>query len=181
MNFARGVAVLKVVEQSNAEVTAPPPRGCALAESPLVKHNIILAVARHQSLGLGMMIGNIRRDAAAERSVGAKAPWPLDDGSEWIEHGWFGIGIGDPAPESCSALSEVSVTRIMGSPWFNLEGEVVGVASWEVKDKADQFSVGFAAPASSVRAVADYVRTKGGRDPLVMDTWIHAHVFYGDH
>lgn len=98
----------------------------------------------------------------------------------WIEHGWFGIGIGHPAPALAPAVTEVSATRIMGSPWFNLQGEVVGVASWDVKDRVDELSVCFAAPAASIRTVAEYVKTKGGDDPLVMDTWIGSHVFYGD-
>ena len=136
-------------------------------------------MARHQSLGLAMMVGNARGE---KRGVGARAPWPLDDGAGWIEHGWFGVGIGDPEPGRCGELREVSVSKIMGSPWFNMEGEVVGVASWEVKDEADRFSVGFAAPASSVRAVAEYVETKGREDPIVMDSWVDGHVYYGqDH
>ena len=70
----------------------------------------------------------------------------------------------------------------MGSPWFNMEGEVVGVASWEVKDETDRFSVGFAVPASSVRAVAEYVKMKGREEPIVMDSWVDGHVYYGqDH
>ncbi|KAL1547795.1 hypothetical protein AAHA92_16108 [Salvia divinorum] len=175
LDFARGIALLQVVEQS--EETPPAcSRGCKLTDSPPQKDSVLLAVARHQSLGLAMMVGNVR----GERSVGAKAPWPLDDGAGWIEHGWFGVGIGDPEPGRCGELREVSVARIMGSPLFNMEGEVVGVASWEVKDEADRFSVGFAAPASSLRAVAEYVKTKGREDPIVMDSWVDGHVFYGE-
>lgn len=171
--------MLEVVHHPAFDQPAPP-RGCAVAVFPPGKDDILLAVAQHQGLGFGMMIGNVRGGGGAERSVRSKAPWPLDDDLGWIEHGWFGVGIGDPAPASAPAMTEVSATRIVGSPWFNLQGEVVGVASWEAKDKGGELSVGFAAPAASIREVAEYVKRKGGDDPLVMDTWIGSHVFYGE-
>lgn len=48
--------MLEVVPQPGFE----PPRGCAVAESPPCKDDILLAVSRHQSVGFGMMIGNVR-------------------------------------------------------------------------------------------------------------------------
>lgn len=176
MSFAKDVAVLEVVQPAGAAA----PRGCAVAESPVDKEGILLAISRHQSLGLAMMLGNVR-GGVGERSVRATAPWPLDDGLGWIEHGWLGLGISDPVPGS-SGLTNTLATRIAGSPWFNLEGEVVGVSSWEAKDEADEFSVGFAAPALSISSVVDYVKTKGPHDPIVMDRWIGSdHVMiYGD-
>lgn len=170
MSFAKDVAVLEVVQPAGGEAAAEPPRGCVVAESPADKDSILVAISRHPSLGLAMMLGNVR-GGVGERSVRVKAPWPLEDELGWIEHGWLGLGISDPAPGR-SAFTNTLATRIAGSPWFNLEGEVVGVSSWEAKDEADEFSVGFAAPALSISSVVDYAKTKGPHDPIVVDRWI---------
>ncbi|KAI3443605.1 hypothetical protein Pfo_000270 [Paulownia fortunei] len=174
VNFVKDLAVLKVVKP---EETLFP--HCALANSMPHKEDILMAIAhRHKFV---IMLGNVR--AIGEKTIRAKAPWPLDDELGWMEHDWFMFDSGNPPRGStlfnCREKVTGSISRVTGSPWLNLHGEVVGIASWEVTDEPAHFSVGFAVPSLCIRAVMDYAKTKGPEDPIVMDSWIDAHVISG--
>ncbi|KAK6120391.1 hypothetical protein DH2020_045871 [Rehmannia glutinosa] len=176
VNFDHDLAVLKVVK----------PEGkfsphCKLASALPRKEDILMAVANQHNIGFAIMLGNVR--AIGEKTIRTKAPWPLDNELGWLEHDWCMFDGGKPPPGStlfnCGEKVTGSITRVTGSPWFNLHCEVVGIASWEVRDEPAHFSVGFAVPPLCIRTMLDYVKAKGPEDPVVMDRWIDAHVVLG--
>ncbi|GFP79432.1 hypothetical protein PHJA_000086700 [Phtheirospermum japonicum] len=171
VNFANDLAVLKVVKPGGP---FPPHR--ALSSSVPRKDDILMAISHRQNSESVIVLGNVR--AIGDRAVRTKAPWPLDDELGWMEHDWFAFGGGKP-PINCGEKVTGSITKVTGSPWFNLHSEVVGIASWEVKDEPAHFSVGFAVPSLYIRTVLNYAKTKGPEDPIVMDRWIDAHVAPG--
>lgn len=77
------------------------------------------------------------------------------------------------------------VIKMSGSPLFNLSGEVVGLASWAMKDAMkDEDAAGSsevnAVPVSNIWPVIDYAKTKGPEDPIVMDSGINEVVLSSD-
>ncbi|KAH6828504.1 hypothetical protein C2S53_013752 [Perilla frutescens var. hirtella] len=174
VNFASDVAVLKV------EGTSLP--ACQLAESPPEKESILMSVCHARKEGWSISVANVR--AVGQKTIKAKAPWPLDDELAWLEHDWLVFYRGPPPPSSilfnCEEKVTGSVTKFSGSPWFNLYGEVVGVSSWVLRDDPASFSVGYAAPISNILPVVEYAKTKGPEDPIVMDSWISIQVVAED-
>lgn len=177
VNFVSDVAVLKVVMP---EETLFP--HCLIANSLPRKDDILIGFPHEGSPVPVIKFGNVR--AIGEKTIRAKAPWPLDNELGWMEHDWSMFGGGNPPPLGTLLNSREkvtgSITRVTGSPWFNLHGEVVGIASWEVTDQPAQFSVGFAVPPLSIRSVVEYAKTKQPEDPVVMDSWIDSHMLPGD-
>ncbi|KAL6548130.1 hypothetical protein OROHE_009192 [Orobanche hederae] len=172
VSFAKDLAVLEVVKPEGGSFPH-----CALASSLPGKDDILMAIGYRKKFELVTMLGNVR--ANGEKTIRTRAPWPLDDELGWLEHDWFMFDGGKPPPGSTLSNSGEkvtgSITKVTGSPWFNLYCEVVGIASWEVTDEPARFSVGFAVPASCIRTVLDYAKTKGPEDPIVMDSWLDAH------
>lgn len=180
VSFARDVAVLRVVDRGG-----PLLRSCPTAASPPEKESLLISISydiEDQENGWGGCLANVR--SAARRTIKSKAPWPLDDESPWLEHDWMMFHRGPPPPSSvlfnCKEKVTGSITKLSGSPWFNLYGELVGIASWVMRDDPACFSVGYAAPLSSIRAVVEYAETKGAEDRVVMDRWIESEVIAGD-
>ncbi|KAL3642891.1 hypothetical protein CASFOL_013706 [Castilleja foliolosa] len=171
VNFANDLAILKVVKPEGAFSSH-----CALSSSVPRKDDILMAIShRHKSESV-IVLGDVR--AIREKTVITKAPWPLDDELRWIEHNLFMFGDGKPQINPGEKVTG-SITKVTGSPWFNLHSEVVGIASWEVKGEPAHCSVGFAVPSLYIRTVLAYAKSKGVEDPIVMDRWIDAHVAPG--
>lgn len=127
-------------------------------------------------------MANVR--SVGKKTIKAMAPWPLEDGLAWIEHDWLAFYRGPPPPSSVLFNSKEtqtgSLSKLSGSPWFNLYGELVGMASWVLRDDPAAFSVGYAAPLSNIWPVVEYAKAKGANDPVVMDSWIKSEVIGGD-
>lgn len=172
VSFARDVAVLRVVGRRDLPVIPA-------AGSPPEKESILMSISYHQEDGWGISAANVRA-AVGRRTVKAAAPWPLDDGAAWMEHDWMVFHRGPPPPSSVvfSAKEKVigAITKLNGSPWFNLYGELVGISSWVLRDDPASFSVGYAAPLCNIWPVVEYAKTKGAEDPIVMDKWIKTEV-----
>lgn len=180
VSFARDVAVLRVVDRGGPLLPY-----CPTAASPPDKESLLMSISydlEDQESGWGGSLANVR--SAAGRTIKSKAPWPLDDGLPWLEHDWLMFHGGPPPPSSvlfnCKEKVTGSITKLSGSPWFNLYGELVGIASWVLRDDPACFSVGYAAPLSSIRAVVEYAETKGAEDRIVMDRWIESEVTAAD-
>lgn len=150
VNFARDVAVLEVVETKGK---LPPP--CALADAVAAVKTNLLRIARREKYSV-LSILRVR-----QRTDRAEAPWPLDGELEWVDYGG-----GDGA-----------LLPVCGSPWFNFQREIVGMASWDA-ETADGRTISYVVPPSGIRSVVEYAKNKGANDPIVMDTWINnAHPF----
>ncbi|KAL7136793.1 hypothetical protein ABFS83_10G054500 [Erythranthe nasuta] len=169
--FSHDVAVLEVVDV--------PPEGtwftpCSIAKSPPEKGGVVMGAVHLADMQFGMMPGHVR--AVGEKTVKSKAPWPLDDGSGWVEFDNRQFYGGYPRSWSDLFTSKEAITGIRppltGSPLFNGDGEFFGVASWGVTEKGTQHSVTYGASLLQIMAALEYAKNKKPDDPIVMDTWI---------
>ncbi|KAH6817913.1 hypothetical protein C2S51_001516 [Perilla frutescens var. frutescens] len=164
VSFSSDVAVLKVEEGSSPMHVFP----LAAGPEPEIDSILISESYWYDQVSIANVL------AVRRKSIRAKAPWPLDDQAAWIE-----MSLHQEPPPVTSLFFESREKNISGSismrgsPWFNLDGDLVGVASWVVTYNSASFSVGYAAPVSVIRHVVDYAKAKGPHDPVVMDRWIN--------
>ncbi|KAL7095846.1 hypothetical protein ACP275_10G048100 [Erythranthe tilingii] len=200
VNYASNVAVLKVVAVA-AAATPPPPETTTpcqhhsmakfkpfpplpfphytMANFSPKRGDCIMVMMDLRSMHFGYLAGHVRA-AHGERTFKVRAPWPLKNDLWWIEFDLTGqrFNSGHPTPSrnyyNTKNDLEVSgsMTMITGSPLFNNDGELIGVASWEFREKGAPYPVAFAAPMSAVREVVKYAKTKKPEDPIAMDAWI---------
>ncbi|KAL7136791.1 hypothetical protein ABFS83_10G054300 [Erythranthe nasuta] len=173
VSFSHDVAVLKL---------APPPEGeeqisyphCTIASSPPSEGHVLLAILHMVNMQFGMMPGHVR--AVGEKTFKAKAPWPLDNKSGWMEFDNTQFNGGFPRPWSDLYKSEEDIvgrrSAITGSPLFNIDGELVGLGSWDVAEEGSSHPVGFAASLLPIMVAVEYAKNKKPGDPIVMDNWI---------
>lgn len=178
VSFASDVAVLRVSDRCDPGfflVRYAWLPACPVAASPPEKESVLTAVSYDEEDGWGLRVANVRSMGPPRK---AKAPWPLDDKLAWLE-------LDDHGATSASLKSKEkangSFSRMSGTPWFNMYGELVGVASWVSRDDGACSSAGYAAALSSISSVVDYARAKGAKDPVVMDDWISSEVMGGEY
>ncbi|KAH6779115.1 hypothetical protein C2S52_010352 [Perilla frutescens var. hirtella] len=161
VNFAGDVAVLEVVNPNEAEGNFPAP--CAVANDIADDDTPLLGIVRHGNCtALTGTLPGYRRQI--EKSARPKAPWPLDDELEWVDYG---------ASENNNSVI-VSLADVSGSPWFNFQKEVVGIASWAAETTDGRIN-SYAVPPVCIRSMIDYAKNTGPHNPVVMDRWINSH------
>ncbi|KAL7136792.1 hypothetical protein ABFS83_10G054400 [Erythranthe nasuta] len=173
VSFAHDVAVLEVVDDAPPEGTSFTP--CSIAKSPPQPGDVLLAAVHMVNMQFGMMPGHVR--AVGEKTFKVRAPWPLENGSGWVEFDNSQFNGGFPRPWSDLFKSEEEITGrntiMTGSPLFNSDGELFGVSSWDVSEKGSSRPVSFATSLLPIMVALEYAKNKNpDHDPVVMDTWI---------